>query len=128
MIHVIECDKCNKHNYPNQLQIKNITIKPGIQKRLWNCVHCNQEHLIMITNKKTRRLMKENKRDRERIGKINKRSQLLHKQNNFTPGQAKKALLDVEKIEERIKERTEEINKLSRELMDEYITSLGVEQ
>ena len=125
---MIECDKCNKHNHPNQLQIKNITIKPGIQKRIWLCAHCGYEHLIMITNKKTRRMMRDNKEDRKRIGKINKQSQLLHKQNNFTSGQAKKALEDMEKIEERIKKRTEEIDKLSRGLMDEYITSLGVEQ
>lgn len=128
MTKMVKCDSCNKLMKPNQISIQDITVKPGIQKRLWHCVHCEQEHLIMITNKKTRRLMKENKEDRERIGKINKRSQLLKKQNNFTSGQAKKALLDVEKIEKRIEERTEEIDKLSRELIDEYITSLGVEQ
>lgn len=127
MDRVIECDKCNKHNHPNQLQIKDIIIKPGIQKRIWLCVRCDYEHLIMITNKKTRRLMRENKEDRKRIGKINKRSQLLHKQNNFTSEQAKKALEDMEKIEERIKERTQEIDKQSKELMDEYIISLGVD-
>lgn len=128
MNYVIECDNCNKHIASNQLRIEDITIKPGLQKRVWKCVHCDYEHLIMITNKKTRRMMKENKEDRERIGKINRRSQLLRKQNNFTSGQAKKALSDMEKIEERIKERTKELDELSRELMDDYILSLGVDQ
>lgn len=128
MNNLIECDSCNKHINPNQIQITDINVKPGLQKRVWHCIHCKTENIIMFLNKRTRRMMKENREDRKRIGKINKRSQLLRKQNNFTSGQAKKALSDMEKIEERIKERTQEIDKLSRELMDDYIISLGIDQ
>lgn len=71
--------------------------------------------------------MKENRKDRERISGINRRSQQLKKQGKFTSGQAKYALKQQEEIEQRINERTGRLDKLSKELMDDYIASLRVD-
>lgn len=115
-----QCESCNKHIHPNKIKIYDKTIKPGIQSRQWKCIHCNHEHLVIVMDKFTRRMMKENKKDRGRIGGINRRAQNLREQNNFTSEQAQDALKQMEVIEERINKRTDELDKRSRKLIDEY--------
>lgn len=95
-------------------------IKPGIQARLWTCHHCNDNHLIMVMDKKSRRMMKENREDRERIGGINRKSQQLKKQNKFTSEQAQDALKRMEEVEECINERTSKLDIYTKRLINEY--------
>lgn len=111
----MKCDTCG-----NQFDAKDKQIKQGIQKRVLICTHCKQEHLINIMDKKSRRLMIENKEDKKTLGNINRRSSNLKKQNRFTQGQAKQALNQSNVIKERINKRTEQLDKHSRKLIDEY--------
>lgn len=115
-----QCESCNKHIQSNLIDVRDKQIKPGIQKRSWKCIHCNHEHLIIVTDKISRRMMKENKKDRERIGGINRKSQLLRKQDKFTSLQAQEALKKMEEIEQRINDRTTKLDERSRMLIDEY--------
>lgn len=123
----IECIKCDFKNSSKHIKIKDIDIKNGVKKRVWVCFECGYQHLILIHNKATRRLMLENKKDRQRISKINKMSRNLYKQGKLIDEQARKALKEVRKIEERINSRTNEIDRMSKKLMDDYVIGLRVE-
>lgn len=124
MSQLTKCESCDKHIQSNQINVYDKTIKPGIQSRQWKCVHCGHKHLINIMDKTTRRLMKENKEDRKRIGGINRKSQLLRKQNKFTSIQAQEAFKKMEEFEERINKRTQELDERSRMLINEYKEAL----
>ena len=120
MDNLTQCESCRKYIQPNQINIYDKTIKPGIQSRQWKCIHCNHDHIVIVMDKTTRRLMKENKKDRERIGGINRNSQLLRRQQKFTSKQAQESLKRMEVIGERIDKRTKELDERSRKLIDEY--------
>lgn len=130
MIHInklIECDSCNKHIASSQVQLKDTTFKPGKQKRTWQCPYCNAEHLVIVTDKRSRRMMKENKEDRERIAGIHRKAKLLTDAGKLSKEQADKNLQHIKSIGKRIDERTKELDERSRKLMDEYILSLKVD-
>lgn len=127
MNNLIECDSCNKYIAGNQVQLKDTTVKSGIQKRTWQCPYCKKENLIIIMNKTIKRMMKENKEDRERIGDIHKKAKLLMDAGKLKKDQATKNIKEVEQINKRIDKRTKGIDEKARKLMDDYILSLRVD-
>lgn len=78
----------------------------------------------MVMDKTSRRMMQENKKDREKIGNINKRAQTLKGQYQLTEEQAMKNLSQVEKIQARIDKRTKELDERSQRLANEYQEAL----
>ena len=112
---------------PNQIRISDHQVKPGIQRKDWNCIHCDHENLIMFINKTIKRMMKENKEDRERIGGIHKKAKLLMDAGKLKKDQATNNIKEVEKINKRIDKRIKAIDEKARKLMDDYILSLRVD-
>nr|QRZ18296.1 hypothetical protein JUJ52_00590 [Virgibacillus sp. AGTR] len=74
-------------------------------------------------DKTSKRLMKDNKKDRERMASINKRAQALRMRNQLSDGQAKLFVEQVEKIETRIKKRTDQLDVRSKKLIKDYEAS-----
>lgn len=124
MINFIQCESCNKKMPGSAVNIHDKQIKPGIQARVWDCNRCKHEHFIMVMDKTSRRMMQENKKDRQKIGNINKRAQILKGQNQLTGEQATKNLSQVEKIQARIDKRTKELDEHSQRLANEYQEAL----
>lgn len=119
-----KCESCDTLIQPNQINIYDKTIKPGIQARLWECPSCNHKQLIMVSDKTARRMMQDNRKDREKISGINKQSALLRKNNKLTQHKAQSFLDQVETLQGRIDERTEELDKRVRSLTNEYQEAL----
>lgn len=90
MNNLIECDLCNKHIASGQVQLKDTSFKPGKQKRTWQCPCCNTEHLVIVIDKRSRHMMKENKEDRERIAGIHRKAKLLTDAGKLSKEQADK--------------------------------------
>ncbi|MCC2250508.1 hypothetical protein JUJ52_11100 [Virgibacillus sp. AGTR] len=123
MINLTKCESCNSLIHSKQINIHDNTIKSGIQARYWDCPHCNHKHLILVMDKTSKRLMKDNKKDRERMASINKRAQALRMRNQLSDGQAKLFVEQVEKIETRIKKRTDQLDVRSKKLIKDYEAS-----
>ncbi len=120
MLNLIQCESCKGLISGAAVNIHDKQIKPGIQARVWDCNNCGHEHFIMVMDKTSRRMMQENKKDREKIGNINKRAQILKGQNQLTEEQAVKDLSQVEMIQARIDKRTKELDERSQRLANEY--------
>ena len=120
MFNIVHCDNCEGVIFPKQVEIKDEPLKPGIQIRYWKCPICNHRHLIMVLDKKSRRMIEENKKDRIKIDNINKRAAVLKESNRFTDKQAQSFLSQVEKLNERIDKRTVELDNHSKNLLRKY--------
>ncbi|GGB56727.1 hypothetical protein GCM10011409_37860 [Lentibacillus populi] len=119
-----KCESCDTLIQPNQINIYDKTVKPGIQARLWECPSCNHKQLIMVSDKTARRMMQDNRKDREKISGINKQSALLRKNNKLTQTKAQTFLMQVEKIQRQIDKRTEQLDTRVRSLTNEYQEAL----
>lgn len=75
-------------------------------------------------DKVSRRMMEDNRKDRDKIGGINRNSQMLRSRNKFTSEQAQDALSRMEVIEDRINKRTKELDERSQSLIDEHQEAL----
>src|SRR5690625_445198 len=112
-------DSCNSLLQRNKINIYDNTNKPGIQQRLLMCPNCNHKHLIIVMDKKARRMMQENKKDRDRIAGIGKRSGKLKQSNQLTGSQAESLQRQTEKLWGDIEKRTAELDEYSKRLMNE---------
>lgn len=121
---LIKCESCGKHIQSSQVAVRDKQIKPGIQKKVWKCPHCKHEYLITVTDKKVRRMMQDNKKDRERIKGIHNKSKLLRNSNKLTAEQAQKNAEDIETVSERINKRIEDMEHQVRMLKDEHKEAL----
>lgn len=124
MTNTISCESCNQNVDPNKVKVYNKTIKPGIQARYWGCPKCKHRTPIIVMDKVSRRMMEDNRKDRDKIGGINRNSQMLRSRNKFTSEQAQDALSRMEVIEDRINKRTKELDERSQSLIDEHQEAL----
>ncbi|MCT1577548.1 hypothetical protein M3E13_11530 [Oceanobacillus kimchii] len=122
---ITRCDKCDGLLFPKQLKVQDDLYKPGIEIRNWRCPLCNHRHVIMVLDKKSKRMMLENKKDNERIAGVNKRSSALKESNQLTQEKALMFVDKVEKIKKRIDQRTKLIDEHSKKLIAKYETSIS---
>ncbi|WP_040981061.1 hypothetical protein [Oceanobacillus jeddahense] len=124
MFNITQCDECNGLIFPKQMQVQDKEIKPGKQMRYWNCPVCNHQHVIMIMDKTSRRLMQQNKKDNEKISGIHKQSTQLRKANQLTESKTQSFLNQIDTIQQRIDKRKKDIDQRSKKLLHEYQEAL----
>lgn len=124
MFKITQCDNCNGLIFPKQLQVDDKEIKPGMQMRYWSCPVCNHHHVIMIMDKVSRRMMQDNKKDKEKIAGIHKRSSQLRIANQLTESKIKSQEKQIESIKRRIDKRTADLDQRSQRLLREYQEAL----
>ncbi len=123
-INLIQCESCKGLISGAAVNIYDKQIKPGIQAMVWDCPHCGHQYLVTVTDKLSRRMMQENQKDREKLGSINKRTQVLRTQGQLTEEQVTKNISQFEKIQARIDKRTKELEERSQRLANEYQEAL----
>lgn len=106
------------------MQVEDKEIKPGKQMRYWSCPVCNHQHVIMIMDKTSRRLMQQNKRDSEKIAGIHKRMNQLRNANQLTESRKQSLIKQCDSIQEDIDNRKEDIDQRSKRLHHEYQEAL----
>lgn len=122
MDNLIQCDRCKNIINPKNIKIYDTNIGSGIQARLWNCTHCNEKHLITVMDKTARRMMKDNKEDREKIGMINKVAIHQRSVEKLNLTQAQYNIKRVEQLEKSIADRTKKLDDRMQGLVDKYNT------
>lgn len=120
MNNLIQCDKCKNIINPKNIKVYDTNIKPGIQARIWNCTHCNAKHLVTVMDKTARRMMKANKEDREKIGRINKVAIHQRSTEKLNVTQAQQNVKRIEQLEKSIADRTKKLDDRMQGLIKEY--------
>lgn len=116
MTNLIQCDKCKNVISSDRIKVYDKTIKPGTEARLWKCPHCKHKHLVTVIDKAVRRIMETIKKDRRKIGNINKKA----RSGVMNLEQMKYNLNRVDKLNEEIDKRTKKLDKRMKGLINEY--------
>lgn len=119
-VNLIQCSECKNVVSEGRVEVYDNEIKPGIQARVWVCPHCKHKHLITVMDKAARRMMEANKEDRKKIGNINRVAINQRSRGVLNRTQARNNIDRIEKLEDVIKERTKELDKRMKGLIDEY--------
>lgn len=116
----IECDECKQLMRTEQAKVQDVLIGNDRRKRVWNCIHCNHEYLITVTDGATRTLADAIEADAIQLQSISKKAEYLVNRNRMTKLDMKRNLTKTERIGNRMKANRKKLDEQSKVLVDEH--------